>query len=415
MDPVLRDALRAELNPLATKLDETRAWIESVEQKFEEARRGSLVVDNLRAVLPDAERRNVEQFARTGHADPVKAAALNAWFKLAARAQMPQYQGRSVEIAEQLAKLSTALNGGVEQRAAFSETDANGGYLTPTLVEANVYRVIADNGIVRPLARKLTTSSDKVTVPSGNAAATAYVVNEATAITDGGPTFSATDVVIKKFAGYTLASAEVLDDSAVDLQQYFVTVMAEQIARLEDQYSLEGTAGDPYAGLFSVSGVNAVTNGTDGALPTYAKLVTQKWAGGASDTRMGSAWVMAPQIAANLEGLVDSNGRPLFVAPIAGNNTSIGDAEGSLLGKPMYTSNVIKVDRTTGSANNTSVIYFGPFGKHMLFIDRTGLGFAVSPHVKFAEVQVALRLIKRTGIYVAVPAAFTKQTGVKIA
>jgi len=86
-----------------------------------------------------------------------------------------------------------------------------------------------------------------------------------------------------------------------------------------------------------------------------------------------------------------------------------------MLGYPVWTTDVIRVDRTVGTLTTAGNVYFGPWGHGMIFGDLVGIMFGVSEHVLWNTAQLVARLIKRTAILVGVPADFTKYTGVNAA
>src|SRR5205085_951740 len=86
---------------------------------------------------------------------------------------------------------------------------------------------------------------DQTTAPSaGNSAflggVVANWVAEAGTLTETEPTFRMMELVAHKLAGYTLASTEQMDDSAIGLEQLLKTLFAKAINWYEDYAFLRG-------------------------------------------------------------------------------------------------------------------------------------------------------------------------------
>lgn len=399
----------------------TEEWMKSVEERLTQERFGKLAAgDNLRGVIPERYRRNIEAFARTGHKDPVKAAAMNAWLKNCLRLGVTDFVRMQSQLLEEMDKIERAMGLDPETKAALQEdTATEGGNLVPSPLEAEVLRLTEDAGIIRNLARHITMTSKTLTIPDLTTGVSVAIVAEEGTIGQTEPTFGQKVLTAKMIAARGLASMQVLDDSAIGLLQFWLELCAEAYALFEDDQALEGDGtGVNFTGLVAAAGVNEVTNGTNGAAPSYDQLVAQKWKGKKRVTRRGAAWVGAPEIAQKVEGLKDSQNRPLFISDIAGQPTRFingndNGPDGVLMGFPFYASDQIAANRTVGTSTDCSNLYFGPFGFGLIIGDRLGITFGTSEHVAWNTGQIGLRVLKRTAILVGVPAAFTKQTGLK--
>ena len=420
------EAKVAGLDALEEKVGSTEKWLAEVDKKASRARypEGSNGPDELKNAIPERHRNLAAKFEASGcdSERAIKKAAMESWAKNALHLQMGNGIARHginpkdpVALREEQDKLSKAF-GDAYQRATYTEgTAATGGNVVPSPLMAEVHRIMEDAGIVRPLVRRIPMSADTLAVPTKGGNVTAYIIAESGTITQGEGTFGQETLTAKKFGAYGLVSSELLQDSAVGLVDFFFTDAAEQIALLEDDEALEGD-GTNFTGLNSATGVLSVTNGANGSLPTYAKLVEQKWAAGKSQSRRNACWITAPEVAYQIEALVDSNGNPIWkesgIHMPTGLREGGASPDGRILGFDAFTSEQVATDVTTGTEGNTSRIFFGNFMDGMLFGDRTEMSFGLSEHVGFASDTVGIRLLKRTGILVVLPALFSKQTGV---
>lgn len=444
------EALTAQMNELKGSLTTHQQWVSEVQKALNNARHGGGVGrfqtnDELKAVLPDRVKNNLELYGRMGRRrhltlpttgksvevdnDPVVAVACDTWMKNAARAMAgqkysPQGTGPLIEECD---KISRAMGDemSIVQKAANSpfalSPNAQGGFTVPTPVEAMVLRVAEDAGVIRPLAMKLPMTVFKHLIPADAGGMSVGVVGEATTIPEAEPTFAQKTLEAKMIAVRGLASLQILQDSEIGLIDYWLTRASEAYALFEDAQALEGNGTD-FTGLSQVTSptdINEVTNGANGAAVSYQKLVEQVYAAKKRSTRKASAaWVMHPFILQRLVQMKDSAGAPLLhrqdIARILSERiVGPGFGEGTILGYSVYATDQVSVARTVGTSSDCSNIYFGPFEDGIILGDLLGLQFAVSEHVKFHEAQLSFRLLKRTAILVAVGLAMTRQVGVR--
>jgi HK97 family phage major capsid protein len=275
-------------------------------------------VDALREVLPESARRAVAMHQIRGDRDPVLRAGMDAWVRNCVRLQLPMFarnHPRYIEENDKLAKAFGSLSPfGAEFRAATQEdTDTEGGHAIPAPHAAELLRLLQDAGIARQLARVVPMASKTLDWPQLNANVTATIIAEEGSITQSDPTFTNAQLVARKFASFGVTSLEMIEDALFSWTEMYMTLFAEQIALKEDQQMLEGDGtGSNWTGLVAASGTNSVTNGANGAAPSFAKIVEQKWKGAKRSTRNGASWVTSPLILDNIEALVDSQGQPIF-------------------------------------------------------------------------------------------------------
>ncbi len=424
-DGATQIALKAE------KLDE---WLRDVDGKVGRATRSTAVPDtgNILAAIPKRMRITPSLWERTGCKpdDAVRRSAIEAWFKNVVNLHNPARRSEYPELMKEIEALEQAFGYDADikglTKAALAEGTGNvGGFTVPTPLEAEVLRVMEDEGVVRGLARKIPMTVFKHLIPNLQSGVTINLVAEAGTIGDSLPAtpFGQSSLEAKMFAGLATVAMQLVADNAIGLMGFLTQLFGEKTALLEDTQALEGTgAGINFTGLAAASGTGSVLNGGTAALPTFPKLIEIKWKGRKRGTRRGAAWIMAPEHAANCEKLVDSQNRPIWSMPVAGNMTVMVPAsgvpsppDGILLGYPLYAHAELLTNRTQGGASNCSNLYFGPFGHGMIFGDLLGMQFGVSEHVNWTTGQLSLRMLKRTAILVGVAGDFTVGTEFKIA
>lgn len=404
--------IESRLKSATDTIQSHEEWFKKVEDDLARARRGNTVSDNLREAIPSRAYNTIDQHARAGSKDPVLAAAKDAWFRNAIKIASGMYNSEVSNLLEENARLAAAMGDvtdSVVTRATINENTATqGGNLVPTVIEAEIIRLIADNALVRPLARKITMTTKTHTVPSPTSV-TAYVVAESgTDITAGEPQINTVTLTTKTFSAFGLVTYESLADSVVGIADMFENLAAQAFGATEDNLALEGTAGGTFVGLAGASGVttlDATTATNASAVPTYTQIVKMIYNAKKHSSRRRGAFFFAPTAWANIAGQVSTslpafNGIPGFTAL-----DPTGEADGRVGAYPVYCTEQIASDRTDVGGTDVSYGYFGDF-QNMLFGDRTGMDFMISPHYKFQAGLIAMRLLKRTAITVGVPAGF---------
>ena len=139
---------------------------------------------------------------------------------------------------------------------ALSEgTDSAGGFLVPEQFAAGIEQTALESAIVRPLARKMPMTTDTLNYPivkdtthssSVHGGIIAYWTEEAGSKTVGQPTFGRIKLIAKKLTGFTYASDELLEDSAVSLEALLIKLFGDGITWFEEEAFWQGNgAGQP--------------------------------------------------------------------------------------------------------------------------------------------------------------------------
>ena len=344
--------------------------------------------------------------------DPVKYIAVASWFHSKLMTAVSQQRSNGPEIVkynERAEKLMQAL--GAVDKASLAEGTANmGADFVPTIVEAVLGRVIKDNSVVRrsgPTVIQMTSQTHNL--PKLDTNFSAYWALEAGTISDSGPAtaFSAVALTAKKNTGLATASIELLQDSVVNINDFFLVHLGEMMARNEDNAALNGTnhASNPFVGIVSATGTNAPTAAT--TVLSLARLMSAAYVGEDQSIRDGGVWYVHPWIVRDALQLVTGSAGSPWLPMIPFNNQ--GQAN-TLLGWPVYATSVISRNLTSSTSN----IYFGN-PKGIVMGDRMGTQFDIDPYGLFTSAQIRMRVIRRTGIAIWVPGKFTYMPGTIVA
>jgi len=172
-----------------------------------------------------------------------------------------------------------------EVKDMVESTGAAGGFLVPVEFLAELQAAMAENAIVRPRATILPMRRRQLDVPVLDQTGTTagiphwfggmqfYWAEEAHEKTLSDPTFRKISLVAHKMIGYTRASDELLDDSAISLEAFLSGPLgfAGGATWMEDYAFLQGTgAGQPLGVIPATATIN-VARATAGTI-TYADI-----------------------------------------------------------------------------------------------------------------------------------------------
>lgn len=152
-----------------------------------------------------------------------------------------------------------------EQVKALSESvDSEGGYTVPEDFRAELIRALAEQSVVRGLCRTVNTSRDVVVVPSLASGVSWEWVDETTGPAGSQPSFGQLRVPVHTAMGKTQASNNLLEDSALNIEQLLATLFAESLAEEEDRVILAGTGNGEPEGILTNAEVEVIDTETAG-------------------------------------------------------------------------------------------------------------------------------------------------------
>ena len=414
--------LRDAHGELIAKFKAAEAWLAEVDKKASKERFGLDGQDHLLEAIPERYKPMLELYRRRGAKDAPKKVATECWIKNVMRCLHPKYMHDTPMYREENDKLALALGDDVTKAAdsPFAEAvGATGGFVVPTPLEAEVFRLIEDAAVMRQMCRIITMTAFQHEIPTQASGVVVAFKGEGATGAEQEPTLGQGILEAKTIFVWGRASLESIQDASIGLLAYWMELATEAYGLFEDDQILEGDGiGNNFTGISDDTNVNVVTNLPDGSAPTYAKLVEQVYKAVKRATRRAeAAFVMAPATLQAIIGLEETGGAPLLnrqdVARVLSQNiVGPGVGEGTILGYATFTSDQIRVDRTVGGSTNSANIYFGPYKQGIILGDLLGITFDTSEHVHWKEGQLAVRMMKRTAVLIPVGAALTRQEGV---
>jgi len=287
----------------------------------------------------------------------------------------------------------------VALKALSEGVDSAGGYFVPEEFKATVLDIAKDVGYLRKYGTALTMSSDTLNIPKLTSKPNVSWIAEGQQIPSGQPTIGQVQLVAKKAGLIVPITRELFMDSKVDLQSLLAKIIAESLAEAEDNQGFAGD-GTVFTGVLNDENVNVVsmpstkTGFSDITADDLINLISAV----PSTVSKKGAFVMHRSVLAQIKTLKDGNGSYLF-NPI----------DKTIWGYPVLTSDVMPA--MTASAADTKFIIFGDLS-YLYLGDREQMSVALADQATVGETNLfennmlAIRVLERVGITIAMPNAF---------
>ena len=298
-----------------------------------------------------------------------------------ARSQFPG-GGQGKEQAEYAQAFNTFFrNGDVAPiRAALkTSSDPDGGYTVPEEMEKSIDRIAESVSAMRRLATVMSISTDtyKKLVNVGGAGS-GWVGETGTRGETATPTLKEIAINTKELYANPAATQTLLDDSAVNIEQWLAGEVVIEFAEQEGDALINGNGVEKPKGILAYTTIaNAsyvwgkvgfITTGAAATFPDTDRLIDLQHAL-KSVYRNGAAFLMSDATLAHCRKFKDGNGNYIWQPGI------VAGAGSTLLGKPVETD-----DNMPAIGANAYPIAFANFKRAYLVIDRLGIRVLRDPY-----------------------------------
>jgi len=287
--------------------------------------------------------------------------------------------------------------GTVRTKAAMADNSGStGGYLVPTEFYQGIMAVVAEQtffrkrAFVQPMASATLQFPylDITTVqPAGTSAFFGGVLmswtEEAQTRTETEPQFKMMELKAHELSGYAVSSNLLLQDAAIGLEKFLMTLFGQAVGWFEEYAFLQGNGVGKPLGVMNAAAAISVTRNAGGLVKFVDVATMLSRLLPASQKR--SIWVIHPYVLAQLVQLADSSGRIIWVP----NNGGLQDGvPGTMFGLPVMTSEKVSTLGTKGDC-----MLLDP----QLYVigDRMQIEIAASEHVNFLKNQMTWRVVER--------------------
>lgn len=292
-----------------------------------------------------------------------------------------------------------------------SAVPADGGFLVPERLRAELLRVSLESAIVRSRARVI--PMDSLTVPfpaidsTSNASSvyggiTAYWTEEGATLTDTSPKFGRVKLLAKKLTAYSEVPNELFTDSIISLAMFIDEVFPEALAWFEDiAFMTGGGVGEPLGWLNADAAVSVAKETGQAADTIVWENLVKMFARMLPSSIARAVWIANvdtfPELA-TMALSVGTGGSAVWL------NNGVEGPPMRILGRP-----VIFTEKcpTVGDAGDINFVDLG----YYLIGDRQSMTSMSSEHYKFKNDQTAIRFIERVDGLPWLQSPITPQTG----
>ena len=278
-------------------------------------------------------------------------------------------------------------------------TNADGGYLVPTILSSEMLKTELENEFAYQLCRKIPMATNNLSIPylvdkdhSGGMVRSAiqhYIVGEGATITKSKIAVNKLALTCYKIAALTYLTREIMEDSPISMEAIVNQAAPEQLAFAREGYLMTGTGTGQPTGAFAAANPALKTVTRAGAAAIATADVTGLYTAMPAASRNRAVWVAGSDTFPSLVGMT-VNSVPVYL-PFNGGNTNSNLAfapQGTLLGRPLYYS---EHAAALGSDGDLNFIDFS----QLIVGERGGTSLDSSIHVEFLTDQTCLRWITR--------------------
>lgn len=280
-----------------------------------------------------------------------------------------------------------------DAKALAENTGATGGFLVPPEFQARVLAVAQEQTIVRPRAEIIRMNRRTVTIPaldqegvveggfSWYGGIRTFWAEEGSARQASQPNFRDVTLTAHALTGYTSSSNELLDDSAVSLQDWLMGQrgFAGALAHQFDYDCLQGDGVGKPQGVLSAPCTIVVPRATANVVG-YEDLADMM---GSMLPNTSTVWVASQSVLPELLKMQGPSGNPYYLW-----GSAISGAPNTLLGRPIIFSDKVP---GLGTQGDIGLYDFG----YYLIGDRQAITMDMSVEELFRNNQVSWRAIMR--------------------
>ena len=287
---------------------------------------------------------------------------------------------------------------------------ADGGFLIPESLRAELLQVPLEAAIVRP--RAMIVPMDSLTVPFPTIDDTSHASNvyggivanwtdENTTITENQPTFGRVVLQAKKLALYTEVPNELFQDSIISLEAFLNQIYPLAIAYFEDDAFLVGTGAGQPLGVLNAANPALVTQSRDTANEVNWDDLVNMFARMLPSSIASAIWPINQEVFPQLATMsldVGTGGSAVWLS------NGVAGPPATILGRPVVITEKVPA---LGSQADISFVDF----RQYLLGDRQTLTMMTSPHFKFQQDQTAIRATERVDGQPWMRSAITPRNG----
>ena len=287
----------------------------------------------------------------------------------------------------------------LETKALSTEAPARGGFLIPELIQDRILHHIELASPIRQVASTLSISSSAVDILLNKKKAEAGWIGE----TDERPTTEAPEIAKLKIAVHELyakprASQKLLDDAAIDVEEWLITKIGQRMAQMETDAFIRGNGENKPKGFLSYDQVDTrdhrwgnlekIRTGAAGAFhgERGADSLIDVMQAMKSRYLQGSVWILGRSALSAIRKLRTRDRGDYLWQP------GLGNEPATLLGHPIVLCD--EMPQLAAGERSSSVV-FANMKEAYQIVDRTGIHILRDPYS--AKPYVEFYVTKRLG------------------
>ena len=252
----------------------------------------------------------------------------------------------------------------LEVRNALSEgVDTEGGYLVPDEFEHTLVQSLADQNVMRTLAKVIQTTSGDRKIPVVSTHGTAGWLDEGKPYTESDETFTQVTLSAFKLGTFLKISEELLNDAAFNVEQYLAAEFARRIGAAEEEAFLVGDGTGKPTGIFAATGGGEKAVTTAKVTDISADELIDLHYSLRAPYRKNAVWLMNDATVKTVRKLKDGNGQYLWQPALTAGSPDL------ILGRPVHTSAFVPEIKA-----GASTVAFGDLAYYWI-ADRQGRSF----------------------------------------
>ena len=271
-------------------------------------------------------------------------------------------------------------------RALSAGTAGAGGNTIPSTFWTELVAPLRNfSSVLQAGAKIITTASgETITIPRLATPGAAAQYAEGGAISGTDPTFDQVSWPVFKLGEVILASRELVQDSAVDIESLIGDLIGQNIGILLGSKLIAGTGTSETTGLATAATVGKTGATGVAGVPSFDELIDLFYSVTAP-YRVAGKWITSDLAMSGLRKIKDSNQQYIWSPAVT------ADAPDMLLGKPIFTDPYM----ATPALGAKSVL-FGDVSRYWVRMVNS-LELARSDHAAFTSDQIAFRGVLRAG------------------
>lgn len=252
----------------------------------------------------------------------------------------------------------------LEIRNALSEgVDSEGGYLVPDEFEATLVTSLADENVMRSIAKVIQTTSGDRKIPVVSTHGSAAWLDEGKAMSESDEVFDQVSLSAFKLGTFLKISEELLQDAAFNVEAYLADEFGRRIGAAEEEAFIAGDGRGKPIGIFAATGGAPSPVTTAKATDITADELIDLHYALRAPYRKNATWLMNDATVKTVRKLKDTTGQYLWQPAL-----TLG-APDTILGRPVATSTFVPEIKAGAKS-----VAFGDFSYYWI-ADRQGRSF----------------------------------------